>query len=76
VQGNVVGVGPKSKEGDLRRPPSPRTPGSLSCRAAILALLCSTASYGTRMMLLSMVTAARAKALPDRRASVFIVMLE
>jgi hypothetical protein len=33
-------------------------------------------AYGTRMMLPSIVTAARAKALPDRLAPVVIVMLE
>jgi len=41
----------------------------LSCAAAI-------PYYGAWILLLSIVTASRARALPDRLAAVFIVMLE
>jgi len=53
-----------------------RLSASFVPRAAILAILCADTYYGRRMLLLSMVTASRAKALPDRLAAVFIVMLE
>ncbi len=57
-------------------PSSSPQAGQPQLRAAILAILRKRAYYGTWMMLPSSVTAARAKALPDRLAPVFIVMLE
>ena len=68
-------LGTEKKEGGLCRPPPPHTPHSLSC-ARRFRRSGATVYYGTRILLLSIVTAARAKALPDRLAAVFIVMLE
>jgi hypothetical protein len=57
-------------------PPSSQQAGQRQPRAAIPAVSRKDAYCGTCMLLLSIVTAARAKALPDRPAPVFIVMLE
>ncbi len=61
---------PGKKAGGLGRPPPPDS------RAASAARGDPYAYCGTCKVLLSIVTAARAKALPDRLAPVFSVMLE
>ena len=70
----MVGVIAGKEKGRTRPPFSSRQAGQPQLRTAIPAIRCQTV-YGTRILLLSMVTASRAKALPDRLAAVFSVTL-
>jgi len=66
---------PQSDE-NLCRPPALARCAASAARGDPDDLVRKTAYFGAWMLLLSIVTAARAKALPDRLAAVFIVMLE
>jgi hypothetical protein len=69
---------PPAPLGAMGAPRRPRY--SLNCaRIPSPEIVCARPAYfsgGAWMLLLSIVTASRAKALPDRLAAVFIVMLE
>ena len=63
---------PQSDEKLCRSPPPRKGRGKPKLRD----LVSKTAYFGAWILLVSIVTASRARALPDRLAAVFIVMLE